>query len=69
MMDDRQDKGDLMEKEKNTWKCQKCGYTFEADTDAVPPETCPSCKDKCEFLNVTCYIPDCGKTGQDTRLG
>jgi len=55
--------------EKNTWKCQKCGYTFDAEAEVAPPETCPACKDKCEFLNVSCYIPDCGKTGQDTRLG
>jgi rubrerythrin len=55
--------------EKNTWKCQKCGYTFEAETAVAPPETCPGCKDKCEFLNVSCYIPDCGKTDQDPRLG
>jgi rubredoxin len=51
---------------KNTWKCSKCGYTFETD---APPDTCPTCKEKCEFLNVTCYIPDCGQTGSDPRLG
>ena len=49
----------------NTWKCSKCGYTVEAET---PPEQCPSCNEKCEFLNVTCYIPDCGDTGSDPRL-
>ena len=35
------------------WKCNKCGYTLKADK---PPETCPSCKQKCEFLDVSCYI-------------
>ncbi|MGA8831399.1 MAG: hypothetical protein ACLQT6_06535 [Desulfomonilaceae bacterium] len=54
--------------EKITWKCTKCGYTLEADPGVVPPETCPECKDKCEFVNVTCYIPECGMTGQDPRL-
>ena len=33
-----------------------------------PPEKCPSCKEKCIFQNVTCYIPDCGNTGSDERL-
>lgn|GEM_PF-242806 len=39
------------------WKCSHCGYTLDAEQ---PPEQCPSCKEKCMFLNVTCYIPDCG---------
>lgn len=47
------------------WKCQKCGYSLSAD---APPETCPQCREKCEFVNVSCYIPDCGKTGRDIRL-
>jgi rubredoxin len=47
------------------WKCQKCGYLIKADT---PPEHCPGCKEKCEFVDVSCYIPDCGKTGADKRL-
>ncbi len=47
------------------WKCEKCGYTLEAEK---PPEKCPSCKEKCIFLNVTCYIPDCGNKGSDDRL-
>ena len=50
----------------NSWKCTKCGYTLETDS---PPETCPACNEKCEFVNVTCYIPDCGDTGSDPRLG
>jgi rubredoxin len=55
--------------EKITWKCGNCGYTFDADAEKSLPETCPSCKQKCEFLNVTCYTPECGMTGQDPRLG
>ena len=46
--------------------CGKCGYTLEVD---APPETCPGCSEKCEFVNVTCYVPDCGDTGSDPRLG
>jgi rubredoxin len=49
----------------NDWKCSKCGYTLKAD---VPPEKCPACKETCEFVNVTCYIPECGFTGSDDRL-
>ena len=48
-----------------TWKCQKCGYRLEAET---PPEKCPDCKEKCEFVDVTCYTPDCVITGVDERL-
>jgi len=51
------------------WKCTNCGYTFDGETY---PERCPSCKEACEFVNVTCYIPDCGGPGQgtmDDRLG
>lgn len=39
------------------WKCNKCGNTV--DTPA-PPEKCPSCNEKCEFVDVSCYIPECG---------
>ncbi|HOC60267.1 MAG TPA: hypothetical protein PKN70_09965 [Smithellaceae bacterium] len=49
----------------NTWKCSHCGNTVVQNT---PPETCPVCGQKCEFLNVTCYAPDCGFTGMDKRL-
>jgi rubrerythrin len=49
----------------NTWKCSNCGNTLVAIT---PPELCPVCKQKCAFLNVTCYEPDCGFTGMDKRL-
>jgi len=51
-----------------TWKCSNCGYTFEAED---VPERCPSCREACSFLNVTCYIPECGgpEGGVDERLG
>jgi ABC-type ATPase with predicted acetyltransferase domain len=39
------------------WKCNKCGNTIEKD---IPPDSCPSCKQKCEYVDVTCYIPECG---------
>jgi rubredoxin len=48
------------------WKCKGCGYAVQAD---IPPKECPTCKDKCEFVDVSCYIPDCGDTGTDQRLG
>ena len=48
-----------------TWKCHNCGYTFDADT---PPDTCPSCKEKCEFLDKSCYTPDCQGEGVDDRI-
>ncbi|MHA1784376.1 MAG: rubredoxin-like domain-containing protein [Candidatus Helarchaeota archaeon] len=53
------------------WKCSNCGYTFAAE---MPPRdsTCPSCKEKCTFKDVTCYIPECnvgdGKEHLDHRL-
>jgi rubredoxin len=48
------------------WKCGKCGFTFTA---ATLPEACPSCGEKCDFLNVTCYTPECGGPGHiDPRL-
>jgi rubredoxin len=39
------------------WKCNKCGNTINANS---PPDLCPSCKVKCEYVDVTCYIPECG---------
>lgn len=48
-----------------SWKCGNCGYTFTADT---PPDKCPSCKQTCEFLDNTCYTPDCEHAGADNRI-
>jgi len=42
------------------WKCNNCGYTFDIET---PPDECPSCKEKCTFVDATCYTPDCGGQG------
>ena len=42
------------------WKCNNCGNTIEMKE---PPEKCPSCKEICEFVDVSCYIPDCGGAG------
>ena len=49
-----------------SWKCSSCGYTLEADAH---PNECPSCKQKCEFLDNTCYTPDCAYEGTDQRIG
>ena len=48
-----------------SWKCGNCGYTLEANG---PPEQCPSCKEKCDFLDTTCYTPDCPPGGIDERI-
>ena len=49
------------------WKCSNCGFLITA---AMPPNICPECKEKCDFLNVTCYTPECGGPGKiDPRLG
>jgi desulfoferrodoxin-like iron-binding protein len=47
------------------WQCSKCHYVLQAPQ---PPETCPSCHEHCQFVDVTCYIPECAFTGPDTRL-
>lgn len=45
------------------WKCNKCGNTIDSP---APPETCPSCHEKCEFVDVSCYIPECGGPEAET---
>ena len=48
------------------WKCSACGFLI---TSANPPDACPECNAKCEFVNVTCYLPECGGPGNvDPRL-
>ncbi|RJP74801.1 MAG: hypothetical protein C4532_01610 [Candidatus Abyssobacteria bacterium SURF_17] len=47
------------------WKCKGCGYTLKL---SAPPDICPSCREKCEFADVTCYTPECGFKGIDHRL-
>ncbi len=39
------------------WQCSNCRYIMEAE---MPPETCPSCKETCAFIDVSCYTPECG---------
>jgi rubrerythrin len=60
-------KGDICPKCNQTyWKCSKCGFLITA---SVPPEKCSQCNKKCDFLNVTCYTPECGGPGHiDPRL-
>lgn len=49
-----------------TWRCSTCGFSLKA---AAPPEICPMCRNKCEFVDVSCYIPGCGgPEGADPRL-
>ncbi|MDY6988620.1 MAG: hypothetical protein SWQ30_11250 [Thermodesulfobacteriota bacterium] len=59
--------GDICPQCKQTyWKCGKCGFLITA---AKPPSACPSCKETCEFLNATCYTPECGGPGNlDPRI-
>lgn len=47
------------------WRCSNCRYVLQA---AGPPDVCPSCGQNCQFSDVTCYIPECGFTGVDSRL-
>ncbi|MDM8516439.1 hypothetical protein QUF76_09585 [Desulfobacterales bacterium HSG16] len=49
----------------SSWKCGKCGYVLKAEK---PPEKCPSCGEKCEFLDNSCYTPDCQQEGTDKRV-
>ena len=49
----------------NWWKCSGCGYTLQEDK---PPEMCPGCKQKCAFIDVTCYTPECAPGGPDPQL-
>lgn len=50
---------------KNWWKCSLCGYVLQADQS---PETCPSCREKCAFMDVTCYTAECEPGQPDPRL-
>lgn len=36
------------------WHCRVCGFTM---VGAASPDVCPECHAKCEFINITCYIP------------
>jgi rubrerythrin len=37
------------------WHCRVCGFTV---VGAASPNVCPECHAKCEFINITCYIPE-----------
>uniref|UniRef100_A0A7C3EYW1 Desulfoferrodoxin FeS4 iron-binding domain-containing protein n=1 Tax=candidate division WOR-3 bacterium TaxID=2052148 RepID=A0A7C3EYW1_UNCW3 len=47
------------------WSCTNCHYVLQA---MQPPDVCPSCHQACQFVDVSCYIPECGFTGVDSRL-
>jgi rubredoxin len=67
LMDHKNPSHDVQGRCEMTWfKCSKCGYTLETD---IPPERCPSCSEKCVFIDATCYTPDCGGPGKiDPRI-
>jgi rubrerythrin len=48
------------------WKCSKCGFLVTA---GKPPDVCLRCDEKCNFIDVTCYTPECGGPSHiDPRL-
>lgn len=47
------------------WKCRNYGKTIQV---AQPPEECQAYHEKCVFLNVICYTPECGFIRKDLRL-
>ncbi len=47
-----------------SWKCDNCGYQFEAEE---PYEKCPSCGKECEFVDVTNYVPKMDRTGRECK--
>ena len=52
----------------NRWRCGGCGYRLEAQ---VPPEECPGCREKCDFIDDSRYVPlgDGGPPGADPVAG
>ena len=42
------------------WKCSHCGFLV---TTGTPPNVCPECDQTCNFIDVTCYTPECGGPG------
>ncbi|MGQ9707945.1 MAG: rubredoxin-like domain-containing protein [bacterium] len=47
------------------WSCSTCHYVLQS---LQPPDVCPSCGQACQFVDVSCYIPECGFNGVDSRL-
>jgi rubredoxin len=39
------------------WKCSNCSFILTAER---PPDICPGCQEQADFLNITCYTPECG---------
>jgi len=69
-------------KNKGHWRCQSKDRRIlrllpenrfnlppgDYDT-AKPPDVCPECGERCNFIDVTCYLPECGGPGHvDRRL-
>jgi rubredoxin len=51
---------------KSWWMCSECENVFQS---AAVPEICPGCQKKCTFVDVSCYIPECGGLqNMDVRL-
>ena len=46
----------------NSWKCSECGFQHDA---MEPYETCPSCGKKCDFYEVTNYVPKMDRIGRN----
>jgi rubredoxin len=44
------------------WKCTLCGYEYHAPK---PQETCPSCKEKCTFVDLS---TDCRRNPDFCRI-
>ena len=52
----------------NRWRCADCGYRLEADQ---PPEECPGCGQKCDFIDDNRYVPasEGGPVGPGDPIG
>jgi ferredoxin len=42
----------------NRWRCGACGYRLAAE---APPEECPGCHEKCDFIDDNPYVPTEGR--------
>ena len=47
----------MKDQEKSWWMCSECENVFQSE---IAPSACPNCSKICTFLNVTCFIPECG---------
>ena len=56
----------MSDKNQNWWMCNECENIFQS---VDLPQACPGCQKKCTFVNVTCYVPECGGPDNlDVRL-